>query len=56
MWRSGIKSPLSAGRCVKCFEPIDASLIEHRRETVGTSNNDEMLGSQVWIKVFGSSS
>lgn len=37
-------SPLSAGRCVKFFEPIDVSLIEHRRETAGTSNSDEMFG------------
>lgn len=37
-------SPLSAGRCVKFFEPIDVSLIEHRRETAGTSNSNEIFG------------
>lgn len=44
MWRSGTKRPLSAGRCVKVSEPIDVSVIEHRRETAGASNNDEMFG------------
>lgn len=40
VWKSGTKRPLSADTF---FEPIDVSLIEHRRETAGTNNNDEMF-------------
>ena len=45
---------MSAGRCVKFFEPIDVRLIEHRWETARTSNNDEMLGKAGLDEAFGS--
>ena len=45
---------MSAGKCVKFFEPVDVRLIEHRWETARTSNNDEMLGKAGLDEAFGS--